>query len=100
MKWFLCETCCDFGPEYTPVVHWEKVLLQLRSNVNKKDIIKALAKTVGREDVLTSTPDLIAYSYDATGKRFLPDVVVFPESTAEVSAIMKIAHRERLPVVA
>ena len=68
--------------------------------MNKKDLGKALAKVVGREDVLASPPDLIAYSYDATGKRSLPDVVVFPDSTAEVSAIMKIAHRERVPVVA
>lgn len=29
----------------------------------------------------------------------LPDVVVFPRSTADVSAILKIAHAERVPVV-
>jgi len=67
--------------------------------MNKKDLVKALAKAVGREDVLLSPLDLIAYSYDATGKHSLPDVVVFPNSTAEVSAIMKIAHREQVPVV-
>ena len=55
---------------------------------------------VGPEDVLASPPDLIAYSYDATSERSLPDVVVFPDSTAEVSAVVKIAHRELVPVVA
>jgi len=68
--------------------------------MDKKKLIKALVKVVGREDVLNSPPDLIAYSYDATGRRSLPDVVVFPDNTAEVSAIIKIAHRERVPVVA
>jgi len=29
----------------------------------------------------------------------LPDVIVFPRSTAEVSAVMKLAHREKIPVV-
>ncbi len=67
--------------------------------MNKKNLAKALAKAVGPGNVLASPQDLIAYSYDATGRRFLPDVVVFPDSTTEVSAITKIALRERVPVV-
>jgi calcineurin-like phosphoesterase family protein len=63
-------------------------MLQSNSNVNKKDLVKNLAKVVGSEDVLVSLTDLIAYSYDGTGKRSFPDVVVFPESTSEVSAII------------
>ena len=54
---------------------------------------------VGHENVLASPIDLVAYSYDATGQRSSPDVVVFPGSTAQVSGIMKIAHRERVPIV-
>ncbi|MFC1958144.1 hypothetical protein ACFLVQ_01065 [Chloroflexota bacterium] len=46
--------------------------------MNKKDLVKALARVVGSENVLTSLKDLIAYSYDATGKSSLPDIVVFP----------------------
>ena len=68
--------------------------------MNKKNLVKVLAKVVGREDVLDSLPDLIAYSYDATGKRSLPDVVVFPNSSDEVGAIMKIARQEHVPVIA
>lgn len=43
--------------------------------------------------------DLIAYSYDATPRQEMPEVIVFPHSTAEVSAVMKAAHREKIPVV-
>ncbi len=68
--------------------------------MNKKDLIKALAKAVGSDNVLSSTADLIAYSYDATGDRFLPDVVVLPDRTAQVSAVMKIAHQNQVPVIA
>ena len=68
--------------------------------MNNKALVKALAKVAGSENVLASPRDLIAYSYDATGKRSLPDVVVFPNGTPEVAAIMKIAHQERVPVVA
>ena len=68
--------------------------------MNNKNLVKALAKVVGREEVLASLPDLIAYSYDATGKRSLPDVIVFPNSTDEVCAIMKLARQEHIPVIA
>lgn len=61
--------------------------------------IKELAKIVGRENVLSSKKDLLAYSYDATQRQEMPEVVVFPCSTAEISAVIKLAHRERMPVV-
>ncbi|MBT9167453.1 MAG: putative FAD-linked oxidoreductase [Syntrophomonadaceae bacterium] len=46
-----------------------------------------------------SKKDLLAYSFDATSRQEMPEVIVFPLSTAEVSAVMKVAHRERIPVV-
>jgi glycolate oxidase subunit GlcD len=63
-------------------------------------LIKELTKIVGRDDILYDLKDLIAYSYDATPRQEMPDVVVFPRTTAEVSAIMKLAHREGIPVIA
>ena len=65
----------------------------------EKGIIKALTKIVGKENILADFKDLLAYSYDATMKQELPDVIVFPLSTEQVSAIMKLAHREKIPVV-
>ncbi len=66
----------------------------------KQSFIKELAKIVGRDDVLSDLKDLIAYSYDATPRQEMPEVIVFPRGTAEVSAVMKAAHREKIPVVA
>ena len=65
----------------------------------EKSFIKELTKIVGRESVLSDMKDLIAYSYDATPRQEMPEVIVFPHSTAEVSAVMKAAHREKIPVV-
>ncbi|MFC2035763.1 FAD-binding oxidoreductase [Chloroflexota bacterium] len=65
-----------------------------------KGPFKALAKVVGSQNILVSPPDLVAYSYDSTGKRSLPDVVVFPNSTTEVPAIVKIAYQHQIPLVA
>ena len=66
----------------------------------EQGFIKELTKIVGRENILSDKKDLIAYSYDATPKQEKPDVIVFPRSTAEVSAVVKAAHREKVPVIA
>ncbi len=64
-----------------------------------QNLIKDLTRLVGKENILADLKDLISYSYDATMRQELPDVIVFPHSTAEVQAIMKLAHQEKIPVV-
>jgi len=65
----------------------------------KESFVKELAKILGRENVLSARKDLLAYSYDSTPERGMPEVIVFPRSTAHVSAVMKAVHREKIPVV-
>ncbi len=65
-----------------------------------KEIIKKIAKIVGRKNCTTSLEDLHCYSYDGTGKTFLPEVVAFPDSTAQVAALMRLASAHDFPVVA
>jgi glycolate oxidase len=65
----------------------------------KESIIKELESIVGKENVLVTPEALKAYSYDGTTSWIHePDVVVFPVSTNEISQIMKIANREKVPV--
>lgn len=61
-------------------------------------IIDELVHIVGNDNVATAKADRICYSYDATQQSFLPEAVVHPGSTAEISSIMKLANRERIPV--
>ena len=61
-------------------------------------IIKSLEEIVGKDNVFTSKADRICYSYDATQQSFLPDVVVHPGSTDEISHLMQLANREIIPV--
>jgi glycolate oxidase len=65
----------------------------------KQGFVKELIKIVGQENVLISKKDLLAYSYDSTSRQELPDVVVFPLSTDKVSAVMRAAHQEKIPIV-
>ncbi len=64
-----------------------------------KITLKKLARIVGPEHLTTTREDLLCYSYDGSGIEHLPAAVAFPGSTAEVSAIMKLASAERFPVV-
>ncbi len=64
-----------------------------------KTVLKRLAAIVGKENVFDQKSDRITHSYDATGKSYLPDVVVYAGSAAEVSEVMKLANRYLIPVL-
>jgi len=61
-------------------------------------ILKILRDIVGKDNLTTEKADLLCYSYDATQQQFLPEVVAYPGSAAEISLIMKMANAERIPV--
>ncbi len=64
-----------------------------------KRMLKDLQAIVGKKNVLTQPEDLVAYSYDGTFAEHRPDIVVRPDSTEQVSEVMKVAWREEIPVV-
>jgi glycolate oxidase len=67
----------------------------------KAEIISQLRNIVGKDEVLTSKEDLNSYSYDGTAVwTQMPDVVVFPKTTEQVSKIMKLANENLVPVTA
>jgi glycolate oxidase len=62
-------------------------------------VISQLQKIAGKGAVLTSKEDLNAYSYDGTTTWVhLPDVVVLPTTTEQVSQILKLANENKVPV--
>lgn len=58
-----------------------------------------LVKYLGQDAVLTDREDLICYAYDATGKRFLPDVIVFPRTVSQIAQVMRLANEHRVNVI-
>jgi glycolate oxidase len=63
------------------------------------EMVSQLQKIAGKEAVLTSREDLYAYSYDATTTwSHLPDIVVLPSTVEQISAIMKLANENLIPV--
>ena len=63
-------------------------------------LIDELKRLLNPEFVLTSDMDLELYSYDASLEKGRPDVVVLPNTTQDVSKVMALAYREKIPVIA
>ncbi|MEW6457105.1 MAG: FAD-linked oxidase C-terminal domain-containing protein [Acidobacteriota bacterium] len=63
-----------------------------------RENIDEIKKIFGEERCLNDELTLQKYSSDETKISFIPDLVVFPSSTEEISMLMKIANREKIPV--
>ena len=63
------------------------------------NVALALEEALGKNAVLSDPYDLALYEFDGGVDRALPDAVVFPQSTADVVAILKIARYYAVPLV-
>lgn len=67
--------------------------------MEKHQLKQLLMKIVKDEKrIFTDSVDLYSYSYDASFGTYVPDVVVQVQSTKEVSHIMKLANKYKIPV--
>lgn len=64
-----------------------------------QEIIKELIKIVGEDNLTTDQIDKITHSYDATQKKYLPDVVVYASTNLEISRIVKVANKWNMPLL-
>lgn len=63
------------------------------------NLIQNLVKAVGKESVLYSPEDLAVYSYDGTFAEGRPEIIVLPETTEQVSQVVRLAAEARVPIV-
>ncbi len=67
----------------------------------RAEIVDELRGVLGPRGLIVEPEQLRTYECDGlTHFRVAPDAVLLPESTEEVRAVMRICHRERIPVVA
>jgi len=62
-----------------------------------KNIIRELQDILGKGRCLTAPEDLLVYSHDVFAEK-KPEAVVLPLTTEEVSQVLRIARREKIPV--
>lgn len=55
-------------------------------------------KITGSNRCTNRIEDRLCYSYDAISGNHIPDAVIFPETTEEISEILKLANLETIPV--
>jgi glycolate oxidase len=58
-----------------------------------------LIEIVGKDNFTDQLEELVPYSYDASMNVHRPDAVVWPESTEQVAAIVKLANEQKIPIV-
>ncbi|NJN54199.1 MAG: FAD-binding protein [Anaerolineae bacterium] len=64
------------------------------------DVLAVLETILGKERVSVTEADRMLHGRDQSSHPLhLPDAVVWPQTTAEVSAILKLAHARRVPIV-
>jgi glycolate oxidase len=63
------------------------------------NLAAAIENVVGPHGYLHRPEDLTLYEYDGGIDKARPDLVVFPQSTAEVAAIVKLAVAHNVPIV-
>lgn len=61
-------------------------------------VLAEISALVGSDQITTRHEDLHCYSYDGTAAPHLPEAVVLPETTEQVSGIMQLASRYAFPV--
>jgi len=62
-------------------------------------VVKRLKKIVGADSVLEREEDLMLYEYDGGFSRGTPRAVAFPQTTEQVSEIMRLAGESGVPIV-
>ncbi len=62
----------------------------------RPEVIQKFVSIVGKDRCKTSPEDLLTHSYDASILEFVPDAILFPVSTEEVSRIMALASAENV----
>ena len=66
----------------------------------REALLAELAAEVGSTYVFGGPSDVLAYEYDASNMTSPPDLVALPGSAGEASAVLRVAARHRVPVIA
>ncbi len=62
-------------------------------------VLREIIRIVGNEHLVTTRDALTEYATDGTKLEYMPDAVVFPADSAEVSKILRLATEKEFPVI-
>ncbi len=64
------------------------------------DIIDEIAEIVGSDNLFRDRVECLCYSRDMSVHEGVADAVIFPQTTEQIISIMKLASRDKVPVIA
>ena len=70
------------------------------TTASNPEVLEKLRQIVGAENILVDPEKVEPYGGDAVKEKFPPEAVVFPESTAEMVEIIKLANEYLFPITA
>ncbi len=73
---------------------------RVTTSASKPEVLDKLRNIVGDENVVIDPERVEPYGADAVKEKFPPEAVVFPESTAQMVKILKLANEYLFPVTA
>jgi len=62
------------------------------------DYVKDLIQIVGEKNVKTDLIERLCYSRDLSVHEAVPDVIIFATTAEEISKVMSLANRQKIPV--
>ena len=80
-------------------IHFESAGRKTTS-ASSPEVIKALREIVGEENVIVDPEKVEPYGADAVKEKFPPEAVVFPATTEEMAAVIKLANEHLFPITA
>jgi glycolate oxidase len=66
--------------------------------MDKQELVAELLKIFGPDGMLYAPEDVLVYEYDFSLDKNLPEAVVFPSTTEQLSALLKLAAAHNIPV--
>ena len=89
----------DYSDFYSLIFLKPDIMETVATSILTAQHIEAFKKIVGEKFVLVDEESLHHYSHDETEDlHYLPEVVIKPRTAEEISAILKICNKEKIPV--
>ncbi len=70
----------------------------IHNNKINTNIIGELCNAIGKDNVFDNIDERVNYSFDASKEKSIPDLVIKPHSTKQVSSILSIANKHEISI--
>lgn len=89
----------DSSSQVSPSLNYFNLIRKIKMIKIPVEFVQKLKQAIGEKFVYADPERLEAYNFDGTEYRYMPNLVVEPETTEQISELMKLASEYHIPVV-